>query len=99
MVPELKLLNMPVNGLHRDVDQTMQDILKQLDNISTRLKTKLHETETELEESEKTERSALELKNAAIEEYSNAARRVEELDIAKLKEVIKQEKQKQKLIQ
>jgi chromosome segregation ATPase len=73
-----------------------QDILEQLNNIRTRLKAKFHEAETELEESEKRERSALELKSAAIEEYNNAARRVEEIDIAKLKEVIKQEKQKLK---
>jgi uncharacterized protein (DUF3084 family) len=73
-----------------------QDILKQLDNIRTQLKTHLHELETELEETEKIERRALELKSVAIEEYNNAARRVEEIDIAKLKEGIKQEKLKLK---
>jgi len=36
-VPELNLLNMSVNALHRDADQTMQDILNQLDNIRTQL--------------------------------------------------------------
>jgi uncharacterized protein YukE len=51
--------------------------------------------ETELEEAERRERRELELKFAAIEEYNSAASRVEieEIDIAKLKEEIKQEKQ------
>jgi hypothetical protein len=37
--------------------------------------------ETELEETEKIERRARELKSVAIEEYNNAARRVEEIEI------------------
>jgi chromosome segregation ATPase len=95
-VPELNLLNVSVNPLHRDADQTMQDILNQLDNIRTQLKTQLNEMENELEETEKRERRTLELKFAANEECSSAARRVEEIDIAKLKEETKQEKQRLK---
>jgi uncharacterized protein YukE len=56
----------------------------------------MNETETELEENEKKERRELELKFAAVEEYNSAASRVEEIDIAKLKEEIKQEKQRLK---
>jgi len=52
--------------------------------------------ENELEETKKRERRALELKFAANEECSSAARRVEEIDIAKLKEETKQEKQRLK---
>jgi hypothetical protein len=47
-VTELDLLNMSVNPLHKDADQTMQDILNQLDNIRTQLKTQLNEMENEL---------------------------------------------------
>jgi uncharacterized protein YukE len=73
-----------------------QDILNQLDNIRTQLKTQLNEMETALEETEKRERRELELKFAAVEEYNSTASRVEEIDIAKLKEEIKQEKQRLK---
>jgi Fe2+ transport system protein B len=73
-----------------------QDILNQMDNITTELKTKLNELETDLEENEKIGRQTLELKFTATEEYDNAARRVEDIDIAKLKEEIKQEKQRMK---
>jgi hypothetical protein len=38
-VPDLNLLNVSVNPLHKDSDQTLQDILNQLDNIRTQLKT------------------------------------------------------------
>jgi uncharacterized protein YukE len=52
--------------------------------------------ENEFEETEKRERRALELKCAAIEKCNSAARRVEEIDIAELKEETKQEKQRLK---
>jgi SMC interacting uncharacterized protein involved in chromosome segregation len=96
MVPELNVLNIPVNPLHKDAYQIMQDILNPLDNIRTKLKTQLNEIETELEETEKRERREVELKFAAVEEYNSAASRVEEIDVAKLKEEIKQEKQRLK---
>jgi len=89
-------LNISVNLLHKDADQTMQNILNQLYNIRAQLKTQLHEMENELEENEKRERRALELKFAAIEECNSVARRVEEIDIGKLKEETKQEKQRLK---
>jgi len=73
-----------------------QDILNPLDNIRTKLKTQLNEIETELEETEKRERREVELKFAAVEEYNSAASRVEEIDVAKLKEELKQEKQRLK---
>jgi hypothetical protein len=94
-VPQLNLLNVSVNPLYKDADQTMQDILNQLD-IRTQLKTQFNEMENELEETEKGERRALELKFAANKECSSAARRMEEIDIAKLKEETKQEKQRLK---
>lgn len=56
----------------------------------------MNEMENELEETEKRERRALELKFAATEECKSATRRVEEIDIAKLKEETKQEKQRLK---
>lgn len=74
-----------VNPLHKDADQTMQDILNQLDNIRTQLRTQLNEMENELEETQKRERRALDLKFAAKEECNSAASRVEEIDINKLK--------------
>jgi len=95
-LPQLNLLNVPVNALHKDADQTMQDILNQLDNIRTQLKTQLNEMETVLEQTEKREKRELELKFVAIEEYNSTASRVEEIDVAKLKEEIKQEKQRLK---
>jgi predicted nuclease with TOPRIM domain len=84
---------MPVNALHRDAYRTMQDILKQMD-IRTELKMKLNELETVLEENEKIERKADELKFTATEEYNTAARRVEDIEIATIKEEIKQKKQR-----
>jgi len=53
---------MSVNPLYKDADQTMQDILNQLDNIRTQFKTQMNEMENELEETDKRERRALELK-------------------------------------
>ena len=53
---------------------------------------KLSELETVLEENEKIERKAVELKFTATEEYNIAARRVEDTEIATIKEEIKQEK-------
>jgi chromosome segregation ATPase len=73
-----------------------QDILNQLDNIRTQLKTQLNEMETKLEETEKRERKEQELKLAAMEDYNSTASRVEETDIAKLKEEIKQKAQQLK---
>jgi len=73
-----------------------QDILNQLDKIRTQLKTQLNEMETELEETEKRGRRELELKFTAIEEYNSTVCRVEEIDNAKLKEEIRQEKQRLK---
>jgi len=67
-----------------------------VENIKTQLKTQLNEMETELEETEKRDRRELELRFAAVEEYNSSASRVEELDVAKLKEEIKQEKQRMK---
>jgi hypothetical protein len=93
MLPQLNLLNMSVNALHRNVYQTMQDILNQRD-IRTELKMKLNELETVLEENEKIERKAVELKFTATEECNNAARRVQDIEIANIKEEIKQEKQR-----
>jgi hypothetical protein len=55
---------------------------------------KLSELETVLEENEKIERKAVELKFTATEEYNIAARRVEDTEIATIKEEIKQEKQR-----
>jgi uncharacterized protein YukE len=52
--------------------------------------------ETKLEETEKRERKEQEKKLAAMEDYNSTANRVEEIDIAKLKEEIKQEKQRLK---
>jgi SMC interacting uncharacterized protein involved in chromosome segregation len=95
-VPELNLSNVSGNPPHKYADQTMQDVLNQLDNIRTQLKTLSKEMENGLGETVKRERRALELKFAGNEECSSAARRVEEIDIAKLKEEIKQEKQRLK---
>jgi hypothetical protein len=85
---------MPVNTPHIDAYQTMQDILNQMDNIRTELQTKLNDLETVLEENKKTERKAVGFKFTATEEYNNAARRVEDIKIANIKEEIKQEKQR-----
>lgn len=52
--------------------------------------------ETESEETEKRERREVELKFAAVEEYNSTASRVDEIDVGKLKEGIKQDKQRLK---
>jgi hypothetical protein len=84
---------MPVNTPHIDAYQTMQDILNQMD-IRTELQTKLNYLEIVLAENKKTERKAVGFKFTATEEYNNAARRVEDIEIANKKEEIKQEKQR-----
>ena len=93
-LPQLNLLKMPVNAPHIDAYQTMQDILNQMDNIRTEIQTKLNDLETVLEENKKTERKAVEFKFTATEEYNNAARSVEDIEIVNIKEEIKQEKQR-----
>jgi uncharacterized protein (DUF3084 family) len=67
--------------MHRDAYGTMQDILNRMDNIRAELKTKLNDLETVLEENEKIETKAVELKFTATEEYNNAARRVEDIEM------------------
>jgi hypothetical protein len=62
-----------------------------MDNIRTELKTKLNDLETVLEENEKIERKAVELKFIATDECNNTARRVQDIEIANIKEEIKQE--------
>lgn len=77
---------MSMNAVHRDTYQTMQDILTQTDNIRTELNTKLNELETMFEENKKIERKALQVKFTATDKYNSAARRVEDTEIANIKE-------------
>ena len=86
LLPQLNLLNMSMNAVHRDTYQTMQDILTQTDNIRTELNTKLNELETMFEENKKIERKALQVKFTATDKYNSAARRVEDTEIANIKE-------------
>jgi len=72
-----------------------QQIVDQMENFRTELKTKLDEKETQSEEQEESAAEAVERKFVAVEEYNKRMEMVEDLrtEMVNMKEKVKQEEQ------